>query len=479
MINRGKQPRFDTVNHQVICPKMELYNHDNAEKPYLTFSPFNGNDGLQSFSFSFSTQSLSTTWSASLVDTRENEKPVFDEIKIFSVVKIYCADQERAEFVGIIISKTIETASPIGKRNMTISGTQITSLLSDFVISSDFAAFGGQQDINAIAENYAQEFAIANEGLHIQYFVKKTLGIYEKIQKGFLSNSEYLETLALFCGGGSSGNIFDFAGFDTGASPPADEKLFYPITNLLFSNGRNSVSSIWRSILPVPLYEMYGRVDQNGKPRVVIRKCPFSPAAWKKLNNINIYPDVMIENAFNLTQSNSDVYTVFNSYLQGSPASRDQTIIYSEIDKKSNIIQVNEKVKRYGYRPMEVNFMGYDTVNNVRGNATYDEAMRNLNKLLMDWYGKTDEFYTGTFRLIYRYDCTKKYQDNINPEVGGVVDLLGGQFYVNGISHQWSFGGAHTVTLNVMRGYEYNSRGEKVKEIQNIGKRYNELQVHI
>ncbi len=60
-----------------------------------------------------------------------------------------------------------------------------------------------------------------------------------------------------------------------------------------------------------------------------------------------------------------------------------------------------------------------------------------------------------------------------------MVDLLGGQFYVEGVSHSWSFGGAHIVTLNISRGYEYDNQGNMVGVIQNIGKRYNELSKHI
>ncbi|GMO64405.1 MAG: hypothetical protein Ta2A_11910 [Treponemataceae bacterium] len=479
--NDGKKPdgRNKAVRHQAPSPILKIIDRDGN---VLEFSSTGKHKGLQAFNFSFAVTSLSTQWSATIDEDKKESGVLFDSIKRFSIVKIYCADSARPEFVGVLHTKTITSGSPIGHRSIRIGGLQVTSLLQDFTLSGDYAAFGDIQDANVLAKAFSVDLACEGD-LTVEQYVKKTLAAYQNActSSQLKGNSETFELWAKECGNGNVNNAIEYTGFDTGAQNPQEPKIFYPIAQSIFSNGVTNVVNIWRNLLSDKLYEIYGRVDAEGKPRVVVRKKPFSPEYWKNLNNVNIYPDVMSENVFDLTNSDTEVYTVFHSYLTGSPMSREQATIIDELNKSPSVIVMDgrdgteNKMKRYGYKIMEVNFMGYDTSKNVKSGNNYSNSLKDLNQLMCDWYGHNDELYSGTFKIVYLYGCTKDYQHNLNPEVGSVIDILGGQFYVESVTHNWSFGATHWLTLQVSRGGHYDNGGNYTGEFEKIGKIYNEF----
>jgi LysM repeat protein len=498
--------------HQSPHPLVKFYGQNddaehtwNTQTPYLTLDPHaseadherNIHNALVGFNFSFDTSSLNTPFLLTIEDDSKTGGKVslFDTIELFTVVKIFCADPDCPEFIGIIKDTQIQTHSPVGHRQFTVSGEFITALLQDWKISSDFAVFPDQASIETISKAFTLDLAMRQfENYTVKNYVTDICKAFTSVAYGtiaggkganFISNNEAIECLQAFTDSKTIEGFFDFEGFDTGETID-QPKLFYPVCNALFHNGTNNIVEVWRNLLPTPLYEIYGRVNDKGFPKAVIRKKPFDAGEWFKQNSTAILPDVMMQNAFRLKRSSDELYTCFISYLAGSPRSREQMMVDAQINTNSDIIHYNDaKARKYGYKPMEVNWVGYDTsVNSTGGDDgtgikadAFDNALKTINHRLSYWYGRLDDFYSGTVGIAYLYDTKKAYSENLNPEVGGVIDMIGGQFYTEGVQHSWSFGGPHRLTLQVSRGANYKGWTEKDKWniLEHVGELYNEL----
>lgn len=448
---------------QTPKPRIELFTPTMPSKAYLTVGTGDDpliRDCLTAFTFSFSVNSLATNWNATLHDDKYGPNNIFDAIEIPSVVKIFCADAQVPEFVGYLSAKSVSFGSSVGQRSIAVSGTSITDVVNKFLISGDFSGMGSDLDMLALGELYQKQFAI-DGGIDIPNYVMQTFDAFmEACKLGGKANIGALKMLGDFSQGDAKAAM-DFAGHDTGKQGTEELKTFYPIVHLLFSNGQNSMVNCWRAVMPDKFYEIYGRVDKNGNPRVVIRKKPFDRQDWENQHRVTIFPDVMLAGGLQLTRSDTEVYTAFRSYLQGSPNDRNKLIEIEQANKADpTTVTLPDKFEFYGYRPLEVNFMGFDIHDNLAHEGEkdrYNSLLKTTNETLRDWYGYLDRMYNGTLRIIYRYDSKKDPEHNLNPEAGGVIDLLGGQFYVEDLTHSWRYGETPTLSLKMSRGAVYDT----------------------
>lgn len=122
-----------------------------------------------------------------------------------------------------------------------------------------------------------------------------------------------------------------------------------------------------------------------------------------------------------------------------------------------------EKFKLYGYRLLSVHFMGYvkpDGKSDAKTGETFDKIVNQMK----DWYGHIDEMYSGSLTLATRYG--EQIENFINP--GDVISVFGVQFYVDGVTHNWSYGQGGETNLTISRGGKYvNGEFNRISDISN------------
>jgi len=114
-----------------------------------------------------------------------------------------------------------------------------------------------------------------------------------------------------------------------------------------------------------------------------------------------------------------------------------------------------DKVAIYGFRPLEMSFMGYNRQGNTDSNdlESVENTTKKLNELAEYWYSRNDEMYSGNITII-----TDFKNPETNPRVGCRAKFLNGEFYINRVDHTWTYGAAPTIKLQVSRGMMYDNR---------------------
>jgi hypothetical protein len=237
------------------------------------------------------------------------------------------------------------------------------------------------------------------------------------------------------------------------------------------------IADVWRNILPERAYELFSRCGKDGKPRIVARQVPFGDPDngnddWIKTPIYRISPISLT--AYALEQGDEEVYTAFSAHIIGSARDRNFELAKNQGEKDSIVQHDREKQKIYGYRPLEIDFNGYNRAGNTR-NAKIDpltQALQELNKRASYWYSRLDEMYSGSITI-----CTDFNEPETNPRAGCRAKFLGGQFYITRAEHSWQFGGTPTIVLSVSRGMMYDGKkGKMAGPIENVSKQYRELE---
>jgi len=208
----------------------------------------------------------------------------------------------------------------------------------------------------------------------------------------------------------------------------------------------------------------------------MIRISPFgnpesSRNDWENLDPYVISP--MSLTAFELEQNDENVYTAFASYIIGSARDRKFYMAVGQKGPDDKARYNAEKVAVYGFKPLEISFMGYDRGSGKDINAA-EEAIKKLNDLARYWYSRNDDMYSGTITMITDFNTPET-----NPRVGCRAKFLGGEFYINKTEHSWTFGFTPTIKLTVSRGMVYENgimKDGKDGIIKDIGKKYKELE---
>jgi hypothetical protein len=476
--------KWTGVEYQSPAPKLEIFTQGDPATPDITYSadPLAGPySKLLGYTFSESVDDLEGGFSFTVENEEvEKGKTVFDIIPIRSIVKIYEGDLKLAAFVGIIrrrhIGMSMTQQGP--KRTITFSGKSIISCVAEYTVSLD-------QRIPKVTDAMAKTIDLKNklggirdifESLRIiwDYFQK----ISKQVAEGAngLSNTEIATIIEKFIG-----TFNDFVGVSG-----KERNIAYDIATVFFNQANNTVVDIWRNILPKPVYEIFSYCDKaDGKPKIMVRQVPYGDPDngnddWGKLDIYLISPISLM--AYDLDQSDEEVYTFFASYIVGSARDRDFYLAAGQSDKiDDTIVRDPEKVAIYGFRPLEISFMGYDRQGNTRNsnNSELPEALRKVNALSAYWYSRLDDMYSGSVTI-----CTDFNNPETNPRVGCRAKFLGGEFYINKTDHTWNYGGTPTIKLTLSRGMMYDENGKMrfdkndktVGVIKNVGRRFRELE---
>ena len=473
-----KEMRAASVIHHRPCPRIQIVNPETGAVK-LSFY-LDTIRSLQSFNFSLSNGDLDGSFSLTFFPDRfGKDSALFDVIAKLDVVMIYegytvinfpdektrinAASNQYAAypvFTGIIHTKKYVTqmGDSGATRRMSITGTAITGLVSQFAISLDVTACSLTKQFQS-QEEMRNKLTISNlEESYVKEVIKNAWEAFVDVsnQLGTAKMVEYIERFM-----GAPDEFFDIEEIQIG----------YKLGCLFRGETTHDFFSIADHVLPSPYYEKTAYTNRNGKMKIRIRQSPFDADKWSKNQKIKL--DGRHVKSFELTESDSEVYTVFFAYLDGSSLEEEKMrVIASQNENTNSLIQYDaEKFKVYGYRPLFASFRGYTPPDSDSDSKkTGKEAMREATENLRNWYGNLENMLSGSITLAMTYRNETNF---IMP--GDVVEFLGGEFYVDGVSHSWTYNGGGEINLSVSRGGKYENGSwarlsgvtDKIKMIEN------------
>jgi hypothetical protein len=469
------------VEYQTPAPIIDIFLPENPSCTIFDYSFGPESDGgawskLQGYNFTESVDSLDGSFSFTTENGEVDRKSIFDMIPLRSVVKIYEGGVHPV-FVGIIRSRRItkKMTSQGIKRSIVFSGKSIISCVAEFMISLDVRIYNVAEALPMQRELTSKLSKVKNikDFIRIswEHFKKISQRLNENVNGGGVTNVGLLETVDRFLG--SIENFVTVTG--------SQQSLRFNIATIFFNAQNNHVADVWRNILPSNVYEMFSYCDHAGNVKIMVRMVPFGDPKsayndWKNLDLYIISPISLI--SFDLDQNDENVYTAFASYIIGSANGREFYMAVNQQRSDSRVRYNPEKVAIYGFRPLQIDFLGYDRSGNTdnREGASTAEAIKYLNELAEYWYSRNDEMYSGSIII-----CTDFKTPETNPRVGSRVKFLGGEFYVNKAEHTWTYGSVPTIKLAVSRGMVYDENGimrsGTAGIIKDVGRQYRELEL--
>ena len=459
------------IIHQRPCPRIYIISPDSVAHangkptPKLKFDISNISS-LQSFNFSLSTSDIAGSFNLLFFPEHDGES-LFDKIELLDIVQIYedypvaniinDVDAPTSEaypvFTGVIRSKKYAaTGGESGvMRRVSVSGTAITGLVSQFQISLDVTA-QAIRDLSEASSKFNDLVAKNLAESRIKDVILNTWNVFLE-----LSEKSGAPTIASYITKwmGESEDFFDVEDIEIG----------YPIATLFAGETTQDFFSLVDKILPSPYYEKSAYTDDEGKMKIRLRKCPFNADSWQATKLVPI-GNTRVK-SFDMTQSDNEVYSCFLAYLEGS-AQSEQPYLITAINeaKDSDKLKIDEdKFGKYGYRPLIVHCRGYNAPNDGNERAAAGDSASTLlttaTEEIASWYGNLDEMLSGsiTLAMTYRNDT-----DRIMP--GDRVWFLWNEFYVDGVSHSWTYNGGGEINLSVSRGGAYfDGKWNKPKDV--------------
>ena len=375
-------------------------------------------------------------------------------------------------FIGIVKSKKYVAQVTDGGivRRLQVSGISAAGLISQFYLNLDSTAMILTKQIKETTNLRTKLTAeIAGENKPIKDVITKAWDFFCNLAEtnGTVAIKSLIDSTNI-------GGVFDC---DT-------SKIYYPFANLALGEQTQDFYSLIGGLTPEPIYERFATMDyDSGKMKIVIRQVPFRDegaadvyqnSKGKSVNWNGVFNRDLRSNevkAIDLTVSDKEVYTVFFSYLNGYPIENDKLMkLIALEDEKGNPMLTfdDKKYQTYGYRPLIATFNGYDKSKKANDKNTEDNLAK-INKNMREWFGNLDRMMNGSITLAMTYNDDRP----IMP--GEVIGFLGGQFYVEGISHSWNYGQSGDINLSVSRGGDYD-KGGKFHPFNGISEKINLLE---
>lgn len=461
---------------QSVTPEIKFYrgigsNTVSAGSNYYTFSnDYNPNKAiLQSYNFSRSINNLDGSFQVQIKESVTSSDNLFmDLVKPLDIVKIG-ETKDRIDFIGVVTAVSFGATAANNSKYLNVSGYSVEYLFNVFNISLDVTNMAyinndrfNNEIITQLSKNQGEGALSIESALTTiyKYFVDMA-----KEYKG-VSNIVMADLLDKEFGTAFS-DKFNI-GYLNNTKKQNDNNFYLPISsNIITGNTVNFMTYI-KNLLPSPVYEIFSTINKNGKPKIIIRKIPFSNKDFAALKNTNIPPELVTDYTF--TKNCENVYTAFFSYVEGSVKSADFYQKINATDQGYATARNEDKIHIYGYKPLTVNFIGFKNQSTDSGEEKVNQDItvkfNELDEDLKKWFGKLDEMYNGDVTIV-------NIISNDNPKIGETVTLCGGTFYVTEENHTWRFGSAGTINYKFERGGKYVD-GE-FHELTGISKPYSEL----
>ena len=411
---------------------------------------------LQSCEWTLSRDNISGSFALSFYPECEmggQKKSVFDNIKILDIVKIYEPSENNVPvFIGVVKTKKITGSANAegGFRRVSVQGYAITGLVNDYTINLDTTALSITKQLATnedLQKELTEQFSNSFDN-PVKTVIKAVWEYFQKTTeegKGLITSDVGLMIKSLL---GDKTAFFDVD----------DSTIHYPLANMFHGQTTQNFFDIIDGLIPEPYYEKFAYTDENGEMKIKIRKVPFSPSDWVQLNVFNLDDDDDIANlvkSFALEQSDREVYTVFMPYLEGYPVSEDKMLKIAAMESNTSEvdgrIKLGEKFAIYGYRPLLVHFIGY-TKPDGKDDGSTKSAMQDVANNLKEMYEHLPDMVGGNITMSF-------YNRGESAPImcGDIVQFMGLQFYVDGVTHSWQYGQNGEINLSVSRGGVYNS----------------------
>lgn len=444
--------------------------------PYQNFTP-GSNDtsgrNLQSYNFERSIENFGGSFSFTIKeDTEKLKDPFMDKVQPLDIIVISESGyDEKIDFIGVVTTISIGGIASNLNKVVTVSGKSIEWLFAYYNINCDIKCevFNNESAnrtfITDLADNDGdkgisiKDIAIAS----IKAFREEVSNL-SKAQDNAVRNGKSTILLSNFL----IGEIIDvWFGTDANLYIDASKEIFaFPISSNLFTSGKINIIDYLKKLIPSPIYEIFGTINNNGDPIIKVRKVPFdNPKASYLIN-----PDQLTD--YTLTRSCEEVYTAFMTYIEGTDQSPD---FYMNLQAAQNTEQGYNfaqpdriKAAKYGYQLLTCSFVGY---NNAPDATKDNEKINNMNLDLKRWFSNLDEMYSGDFTFV---NVTNSKEIKEKPaKIGEWVNFAQGLYYVISEKHSWAYGDNPMINYQVTRGGNYvNGEFTPVKRLSAVYKEF-------
>jgi len=451
---RRRKPDFIV---EIYRPNYNSITYDANKIASFDTSPLN--NALIGYNFTESLNTIETQFSLSLTaETDDDGYTWLDKIEIKDLVFIY--EFAELRFIGVVEDKRF-SARFSGERpskQVSVNGLSLGNLLSTFPLVIDQFLYQGNTLAESANNQLKARLAAAMEDGYPVANIMKTIydSFFELSLKMGTINSQ---------GRGIKTVLDEFIDFDSRLSK--DIVLKYPIALSIYNVGINNIWDILSSLMVPPVYEMFMLLNPtSGKYEGVFRQTPFEPEDWKSLTKRSILPVYL--NHYDFGQSGNEVYTYFLCSVAGAGISDNKGMLLDSAGYGALASFDEEKWKKYGYRPLIIEFRYFDA-DKSETYTTTASTMRGLGEMLKRWYQYNDEFHTGTLRFM-TIDNNAGDSGLRNPRVGEKMSFLEGEFYIEESEHSWNYGTSMETRLSLSRGFVYSGSGSPLRPINNMGR---------
>lgn len=354
---------------------------------------------------------------------------------------IFINEFGKTRYIGIVTGTGYSMAFNNGRpnRTVTISGMSIGGKLQTFdVPMNKYLWFGtgatpdieNEKFVNILSSNLDEGQSLA--------------GIFKLIKESFINIVFGLKT------SGFVAFLNEFFDLEIDRL-----EAFYPLLLRPFEQNSNNLWSIFRQILPTPVYEVFGRFEDE-KYKMICRQTPFDLNDWNNLKITTLNPLYLISQ--DLNDSDNEVYTHYFSQMPNSAFSENE--IYADNSLHEVTIFDEEKLSIYGYRQLMANFPFFDR---DKGDKSSSKAFLKQNSIkLYAWYKNNVEFQSGTITM----HSVKDYYINIGERIkyleGGSNSI---EFYIEGVKRKMVYPEIMTSVYSVTRGYEYGATTDSIEGV--------------
>ena len=428
-----------------------------ASELYQEFSPTSSHlagQNLVSYDFEKSIDNFGGSFSFTVkeeVTTNDLETTFMDKVQPFDIIEIYeSGSVKKVDFIGVVTTVSFGGISSNLNKTVSVSGKSIEWLFSFYNINCDIKACIDQNTAanNTFLTDLGEKQA--TEGMPIKDIAKASY-------KAFKERVEVNQSVSNFIIGDIIQKWYGSDFFEA-----SNDKFIFPITSNLFESSRINVIDYIRKLLPAPIYEIFGFIDDLKRPRICVRKVPYANPKEKYEIKSVLLTD------FTLTKSCEELYTAFLPYIEGSSQSADfymnlQAAKTSK-EKGYDAALINkEKAKLYGLQLLTCSFVGYtyDKENEI-DNSSIKKLADEMNSL----FSNLEEMYSGDFTIVH-------LPDEKVANIGEWVKFAKGLFYITSAKHSWRYGDSPMINYQVIRGGEYI--GSTFKPLKKLSYIYREF----